>query len=108
MADWLCPHTPNICDYPETCATKLAAEVARLRTGSNEPSKFVQVKVDGWSQVIALDTISRIYKVPAATAIVGDPEGEKVTMIALKDGTKIVVEESIKTLQARIGCELLP
>lgn len=115
MADWLCPHTPDICDYAETCATKLSAELARLKgTTTNavipvkEERKFLQVKADGWSQVIAVDMIARVYKIPASTAIVGDPDGEKVTMIQLKNGDKFVVEESIKTIQARIGCELLP
>lgn len=115
MADWLCPHTPDICEYAETCATKLAAElallkgpVAKIAAPVKEERKFLQVTVDDWSQVIAVDTIARVYKIPAATAIVGDPDGEKVTMIQLKNGEKIVVEESIKTIQARIGCELLP
>lgn len=98
MADWLCPHTPDICDYPETCATKLAAEVARLK--QVDPSKFLQVTSGGWSQVIAVDQIARIFK---------NMSGAKDdTSIALKNGTTVAVEESIKTIQARIGCLLLP
>ncbi len=108
MADWLCPHTPDICDYPETCATKLAAEVARLKQGAKDPSKFVQVTVDDRHQVIAIDTIARIYKAPAADCIRGDKNGPHITVVALKGGDKVVVDESIKTLQARIGCDLLP
>jgi hypothetical protein len=107
MADWLCPHTPDICDYAETCATKLSAELALLKGAGPKPvalprpeRQFLQVTSGGWSQVIAVDQIARIFK-----NVSNHPED---TSIKLKDGTTVAVTESIKTIQARIGCELLP
>lgn len=108
MADWLCPHHSDPCDYAETCATKLSAELALLKgTTTNaivapvkEERRFLQVTSGGWNQVIAVDQIARIFK---------NMSGAKDdTSIALSNGTTIAVEESIKTIQARLGMPLLP
>jgi len=107
MADWLCPHHSDPCDYAETCATKLSAELALLKgPGPRAPEpvkeerRFLQVTSGGWNQVIAVDQIARIFK---------NMSGAKDdTSIALSNGTTIAVEESIKTIQARLGMPLLP